>query len=113
MTEMQIETYRSLLNTLRQELTAALIGLEESSAPVSPDSSIGRLTRQDAMLSQQMALEMRRRNGARLQQVEQALKRLATGEYGICARCEEDIAEARLRVRPEAQTCIHCAEKSR
>jgi DnaK suppressor protein len=113
MTATQLKDHKAALIALREELTAALSGLGESSSPVPPDNSIGRITRQDAMLSQQMALEMRRRNQARLQQIELALHRIEKGGYGVCAQCDEDISEARLRVRPEARTCIRCAEKGR
>ncbi|KPK49049.1 MAG: hypothetical protein AMJ63_17315, partial [Myxococcales bacterium SG8_38_1] len=35
-----------------------------------------------------------------LDQVNQALARLDAGEYGLCADCEEPIAEARLKALP-------------
>jgi len=44
-----------------------------------------------------------------LDQVNQALARLDAGEYGLCAHCEEPIAEARLKVLPYATLCIQCA----
>lgn len=101
--------YRTLLNELEAELRAALVSGKEGTAPVSPDRAIGRLTRQDAMLSQQMALEIKRRNEGRLSQVRVALERIDDGTYGYCRRCEEEISEARLKVRPEAAVCITCA----
>jgi RNA polymerase-binding transcription factor DksA len=33
----------------------------------------------------------------------------STGTYGICRRCEEPVAQARLRARPEALHCVACA----
>jgi DnaK suppressor protein len=107
----QAEQIRVLLEELRGELRAGLERGAEDVAPVSPDAAIGRLTRQDAMQAQQMALALRRRNQVRLQQVESALDRLDRGEFGICVRCEEEIALARLRVRPEAPLCLNCAGK--
>ena len=47
-----------------------------------------------------------------LQQVNAALARLDTGEYGICEECEEPIAEARLRALPYVTLCIQCAEEA-
>lgn len=46
-----------------------------------------------------------------LQQVDDALARLDAGEYGRCARCGDEIALARLEVRPFATHCVSCAEK--
>jgi len=43
-----------------------------------------------------------------LAQVEDALKRLGAGNYGVCARCKGEISEARLSVLPSAQYCFKC-----
>lgn len=107
--EAREQEFRERLEALRVELREALAAEQETTKPVSPDRAIGRLTRQDAMLAQQMALEMRRRNEARLQQIDGALERLEEGSYGECTRCGEPIGEARLRARPEAGLCIGCA----
>jgi DnaK suppressor protein len=109
MDEEHVGHFRSLLEELRRELRASLESNDDSTNPVSPDRAIGRLTRQDAMLAQQMALELKRRNQARLGQVEQALRRMDEGTYGICARCEDEISVTRLNVRPEAPFCVRCA----
>lgn len=44
-----------------------------------------------------------------LSQVIAALRRLADGSYGICTRCKEEIAPARLDAVPEAALCASCA----
>ncbi len=46
-----------------------------------------------------------------LARIERALARMELGEYGICARCGEFIAPARLRALPSAEHCIRCAER--
>jgi len=43
--------------------------------------------------------------------IERALARMESGTYGICARCGESIAPARLRALPAAEHCIRCAER--
>jgi hypothetical protein len=58
--------YRQLLLAARQQLQEGLAGNREGTAPVSPDAAIGRLTHQDAMQSQQLALELERRRRQRL-----------------------------------------------
>ena len=59
MDEQRLEHFRAILVELRQELRASLESSSESTDPVSPDRAIGRLTRQNAMLAQQMALELK------------------------------------------------------
>ena len=51
-------------------------------------------------------LEQARR---RLADVEAALARRASGDYGICETCGRPIAPERLAARPAARTCIDCA----
>lgn len=46
-----------------------------------------------------------------LNQVTEALSRLEQGTYGLCARCEKPIDEARLRAIPYANLCIECKKK--
>lgn len=41
-----------------------------------------------------------------------AIRRLEAGEYGICQRCGQAIAAARLEARPDATLCIDCARLS-
>jgi RNA polymerase-binding protein DksA len=44
-----------------------------------------------------------------LRQINNALKRLAAGEYRVCAGCGEDIGEQRLKAIPYTDHCIRCA----
>jgi RNA polymerase-binding transcription factor DksA len=43
-----------------------------------------------------------------LYEVEEALKRLEAGTYGICDLCEKSIAKPRLAAVPFTRLCIHC-----
>jgi DnaK suppressor protein len=109
MKESDIEKYRSILERLRSELQKQLSSSEDGSRPIAPDNAIGRLTRVDAMQSQQMALAMRQQNQLRLQRIDQALRFIEKGRYGVCVKCGEDISESRLSVVPESVLCVKCA----
>ena len=50
---------------------------------------------------------------AELQQVEAALRRLASGRYSTCAVCGEDIEPERLAAVPYTDRCRTCAEGGR
>ena len=45
-------------------------------------------------------------------QINSALHRIETGDYGYCTECGAEIAEERLEIVPYAALCIKCAEKS-
>ena len=44
-----------------------------------------------------------------IQQIKEALERIAKGTYGVCAECGTDIDPKRLRALPNATRCISCA----
>jgi DnaK suppressor protein len=40
--------------------------------------------------------------------IDAALERIDAGEYGNCARCEEEIPARRMEVRPFSRYCVEC-----
>ena len=44
-------------------------------------------------------------------QIREAIARIQDGSYGECLRCEEPIAEKRLKAVPWASYCIRCQEE--
>ena len=59
----------------------------------------------------EMALRMLSEDGDILSLIDDALERLANGEYGKCMDCGEMIAEPRLQARPYAIFCIKCKSR--
>ena len=49
--------------------------------------------------------------GRNLLEVDEALRRLYRGEYGICQNCGSDIAFKRLEAVPYTTLCLTCKEK--
>jgi DnaK suppressor protein len=99
-------------NRLEEMATALRAGIERKSdatAPVSLDTPIGRLTRADALQSQQLALSLRARQQQQLLRVQSALDAIGNGTYGMCRRCRDPIAIERLDVQPDAVFCVECA----
>ncbi len=44
-----------------------------------------------------------------IQEVESALQRIKSGDYGICTVCGQQIAKARIDLLPHTLTCVKCA----
>jgi RNA polymerase-binding protein DksA len=64
---------------------------------------------QATQLEGQDALEgIERQKLKEIQQIRAALKRIADGGYGICAKCGEDIDPKRLKALPTAIFCVSC-----
>ncbi|MCM8771079.1 MAG: TraR/DksA family transcriptional regulator, partial [Candidatus Omnitrophica bacterium] len=43
--------------------------------------------------------------------IQDALKKIEEGTYGICEECKNLIAKARLKAIPYARLCLKCQEK--
>ena len=109
MTEAKRKELQQQLQNLETEINDSLESSDDTTNPISPDSSIGRLTRLDALQSQQMSFEARRRLKKRLKNVQKALQLMEDGKYGICMKCQDEIPVGRLESMPEARVCVDCA----
>lgn len=106
--------YKRLLLERQEELLTLITNHKEDVAPVKLDqTSVGRLSRMDAMQGQAMAEEVKRRRGQELLRIRSALERI-TGydeEYGYCVKCGEAINEERLVFDPSIVLCKKCANR--
>ena len=102
--------YKEKLLALKHSLLKAQETGEKAEQIVELDqSSVGRLSRMDALQAQAMSIETGRRRREKLRQIAAALQRLEAGQYGLCQDCGEDIAPARLDFDPSVLLCIQCA----
>lgn len=90
--------------TLKDEIQEAMHEIEAAS----PETSIGRLSRNSILQSYEIAVEAQRRRESRLLLLERALERMDSGDYGECETCREGISWARLDAQPEARYCTSC-----
>jgi RNA polymerase-binding transcription factor DksA len=105
------EELRETLLARRKELTARVRDIERDfrhdEQPLEKDSQ-----EQALQLENDDVLNALDHAGRReLESIARALARMDSGEYGICAGCEESISPMRLRALPTAEYCIRCAEK--
>jgi DnaK suppressor protein len=49
--------------------------------------------------------------GRTLLEINEALRRLYRGEYGVCESCGLPIARARLEAMPHARLCVSCKQR--
>jgi len=56
-------------------------------------------------------LRIRDRERKLITKIQEALKRLDDGEYGICEECGEEISLARLKARPVTTLCVSCKSR--
>ena len=86
LTDQQLEGFRQRLLQLQQELAALQQTGAEAARVVELDqTSVGRLSRMDALQGQAMSQEQGRRRVIEQQKISAALRRLEAGDYGYCA----------------------------
>jgi len=106
-----IEEFKNQLEGLLAELEELQLTSKATTATVVLDqSSVGRLSRMDAMQGQQMALATERRRKEHIYQIKAALKRIQENKFGYCLNCEEEIPAGRLTINPAATLCVKCAK---
>lgn len=103
-----LEEHRSRLLARRRELLSQLADRPDEllqSGPLADDD-------QAAILHDQfVSLEMGRIISSELKLIDDAFRRLNSGEYGECEHCGDQISEKRLRAVPWARYCIQCEEE--
>ncbi len=90
-------------------LRADIVGLEESTQPIAPDVSLGRLTRMDAIQNKSVNEAALAESRVKLEKLKDALRKLDAPEFGRCDSCGDAIAPARLAYMPETTRCVNCA----
>ena len=107
----QLMVFAERLLDLQAELMGVADLVKESASAVTLDqSSVGRLSRMDAMQQQAMALAGQERQGDLLQRIKAALIRIDEGEYCECIECLSPIPIARLEIDPAVECCVNCAD---
>ena len=110
MTDSQnLMVYRNQLQKSLCAIEEYLDKTEESAEAVSPDKSLGRLSRMEAMQDQQLILEARRRKKMQKVAVLSALQRIENNQFGDCIFCGKPISPERLGAAPESSTCVSCS----
>jgi DnaK suppressor protein len=104
--------FREKLLKLRKELQQIEQTGDDAAQTVELDQSrVGRLSRMDALQTQAMSVESRRRRRITMQRINAALQRIDKDEFGMCLECEESIDHKRLEIDPASPFCFECAEK--
>lgn len=106
MNKKEVEFFRNLLNQRIQELRSEAGKTVED---MEVDETFPDPTDRASMESNRNSvLRIRDRERKLIFKIEEALRRLDDGEYGICEECGEKIGIERLKARPVTTLCIEC-----
>lgn len=106
MNRRDVDFFRNLLNERKQELLTeagkTVDGMDENGNFPDPTD------RASMESDRSFTLRIRDRERKLIAKIEEALRRLEDGSYGVCEECGEKIGAARLKARPVTTLCIDC-----
>ena len=106
-----VKRFKDLLVKERLNLikNAAKTLNEEASLDVNelPDE----IDQASAEYSQSFIFRLRDREKFYLSKIDKALKKIDSGEFGVCEACGDEISNKRLEARPVTTLCIRCKEE--
>jgi len=112
MNDSDLNKFKQKLENQKDELMSYQKMAQNSTQTVDLDqSSVGRVSRGDALQAQSMAIEATRLRQQHLRQVSTALALIASGDYGYCSVCDSEIDPRRLEIEPSSTMCVPCASK--
>ena len=78
---------------------------------VNSDDRYDELDQATTDVEQSMRLRLRNRETLYIKKIDDAIRRIDEGTFGLCDNCEEDIEIRRLEARPTATLCVACKEE--
>lgn len=107
-----LEELRLRLGQELEQIRTELDALQQGTPELTLDqTSVGRLSRMDAMQQHAMSSGIRERILLRRRRVEAALARLEAQTYGTCCECGIPLSLQRLTSDPSAPFCTECQEE--
>lgn len=106
--EEERDRLQQLIEEYERELEVAR--LTESSSDRSPDPGNAEASSMKLEYAKELSIEQNTLD--LLSKVENALRRVASGDYGLCERCGNAIPVERLDALPYTTLCVSCASKS-
>lgn len=98
------------LNQDKLKIIEYIDDLKEITKPISPENSIGRVSRMDAINNKSVNEATLRTAETKLNKINLALEKVNDPSFGICRKCGKQIPYGRLILMPESSTCVNCAE---
>ena len=110
---MTTEERKALKAKIKATITKLELDIEQFEVavkPISPENSIGRVSRMDAINNKGVAEAAMRSAKKKLNKLYAALEKIEDEDFGSCSRCGGPIPSPRLMYMPESTRCVRCAD---
>ena len=87
----------------------SILEYKELTKPIAPDCAIGRVSRMDSIVNQNVSKTALRKAQSKMKNLIYAQKNIDKKGFGICSRCGADIPMGRILLVPHSKYCVNCA----
>ena len=87
----------------------SILEYKELTKPISPENAIGRISRMDAINNKSVNEASLRQAEQKLSMLKLAYSKIDDENFGICAKCNNEIPIGRILIRPQSRLCVYCA----
>jgi DnaK suppressor protein len=106
-----IHEFKELFEEQRRQLLHNR-GILNEEFQLSTDDLPDEMDMTSSEMESTMKIRLRNREALFLKRINQALRRIEEGSFGLCDDCGEDIDLRRLQARPITTMCVNCKEES-
>jgi len=92
----------TIIEEVKEQYKSSKDNLNEQAADIADDAT--------QSYDQQFKVNFGEKDGDKLRLVEEAIKKIKNGSYGVCSECEAPIPEGRLELVPFTEHCVNCLE---
>jgi DnaK suppressor protein len=111
MDKKRLEYYKKKLQTKREELARSIQRTEEEGRSADDDPTVDLADKAANSYTKEFLFGQNNTDRTTLQQIDDALTRIRTNNFGICLNCETELQQKRLEAVPWASHCTVCQEK--
>jgi DnaK suppressor protein len=106
-----LEAFRKRFVKQRAEYAAVAQQNHLEAFTINDDDRPDEVDLASADIEESIRLQLRNRGMERVRQLDEAIRRIDFGTFGICCSCEEHIEAKRLEANPIATLCVACQEE--
>lgn len=111
MNKKDLKRFHDLLMQERQAIIAKANKTLSEEATLDVSELPDEIDQASAEYNQSFIFRLRDREKYYLSKIDKALQKIASGEFGTCEECGEEITVKRLEARPVTTLCIRCKEE--
>ena len=96
-------------NELIKKTIESISEYKKLTKPISPENSIGRVSRMDAINNKSVIEAALRNMEEKLLKLKFVKSKIDNDDFGICTSCKNEIPLGRILIVPESRFCVKCA----